>query len=128
MHLVIDTNIIVNALKSKGNSKAKQLLTDVLRQKHTVYISSEIFAEYKAVLSRKYLRINPIAAWGWLTVFRTMATMVEPKPSTAEQFEMQDEDDRKFFDLARSVNAKLVTRNIKHYPVHELVTSIDELY
>lgn len=41
---------------------------------------------------------------------------------------MGDEDDRVFFDVARCLNVKLVTRNLSHYPVHELRTSIDELY
>ena len=41
---------------------------------------------------------------------------------------MKDEDDRKFFDVARCLNVKLVTRNEKDYPVYELITDIEELY
>lgn len=41
---------------------------------------------------------------------------------------MKDEDDRVFFDVAKCLNIKLITRNYKHFPVDELVALIDELY
>lgn len=41
---------------------------------------------------------------------------------------MKDEDDRIFFDVAKCVGAKLITRNYTDYPVHELITLIDEMY
>ena len=56
------------------------------------------------------------------------ALWIEPLPTNAEEVEMGEEDDRVFFDVARCLNVKLVTRNLSHYPVHELRTSIDELY
>ncbi len=93
MLLVVDTNILVNAIKSPGikntdgsiiPSKSQRLFIDILDGKHKLCVSSDIMAEY--------------------------------------------EDDRVFFDVARCLNVKLVTRNLSHYPVHELRTSIDELY
>lgn len=33
----------------------------------------------------------------------------------------RDESDRKFFDVAKCLHAKLVTGNFKHYPVHSRV-------
>ena len=50
------------------------------------------------------------------------------KPSSKDYVEMRDEKDRVFFDVAKCINAKLITRNYKDYPTHELVTLIDELY
>ena len=41
---------------------------------------------------------------------------------------MKDEDDRKLFDVAISLNVKLVTRDEKDYPVYQLITDIEELY
>ena len=41
---------------------------------------------------------------------------------------MVDEDDRIFFDVARCLNVRLVTRNYRDYPIDELITLIDELY
>ena len=41
---------------------------------------------------------------------------------------MKDEDDRAFFDVAKCLKIRLITDNLKHYPVHELRTRIDELY
>lgn len=38
-----------------------------------------------------------------------------------------DEKDREFFDVAKCCRARLLTGNIKHYPVDELVTALEEL-
>ena len=87
MLLVIDTNILVNALKSHDDhAKSVQLMRDVFAGRHVVCVSSEIMKE------------------------------------------QMDEEDRIFFDTAKYLNARLVTRNYKHYPVHELVMLLDELY
>ena len=34
-----------------------------------------------------------------------------------------DEDDRKFYEVAKQVNAKLITGNLKHFPEDPLVTT-----
>lgn len=122
--LVIDTNILVAALKSP-TGKAYRLLDDVLNEKYDIICSEEIFHEYDEVLHREEfgfeeLYVNYILLW-----FRGHADFVTPLPSTES---MIDPDDRIFFDTAKVRNAKLVTFNLKHYPVHELRTSISELY
>lgn len=129
MLLVIDTNILVNALMSSNeNSKAMQLLDDVFAGKHTMVVSSMIMEEYADVLNRPHLGIpkeEVVYLLEWIDKF---AIHIEPLPTTQWEVEMRDEDDRVFFDTAKCLNARLVTRNYKHYPVHELVTLIDELY
>lgn len=40
---------------------------------------------------------------------------------------MPDEKDRVFFDVAKCCRARLLTGNMKHYPVDELVTAPEEL-
>lgn len=60
--------------------------------------------------------------------FRELRKRTSQSPMTEEEVEMRDEDDRIFFDVAKCANARLVTRNYKDYPVHELVTLIDEIY
>ncbi|MBR4513785.1 MAG: PIN domain-containing protein [Lachnospiraceae bacterium] len=137
MLLVIDTNIIVNAIKSpvepdeegnRGYSKSQQLIHDVLSGKHTMVVSTPIIAEYEDVLHRPYLKLNPILVEKFLAIIKVKAIWIEPLPTTQHEVEMSDEDDRIFFDVAKCLKIKLVTRNLKHYPVHELRTSIDELY
>lgn len=123
MRLVIDTNIIVSALLSE-DSKAFQLLSDVLDGKYIVLISEEIFKEYEDVLSRDKFGFDSDIINFLLNWFRENAVWVEVLESDAP---MKDEKDRVFYDLAKSCKARLVTGNIKHYPVDELVTALWEL-
>ena len=123
MQLVIDTNIIVSALLS-ADSNAFKVLSDALDGKYTVLISEEIFQEYQDVLHRDKFGfdekiINFLLAW-----FRENAIWIEVSRSNIP---MKDEKDRVFYDLAKSCKARLVTGNIKHYPVDELVTALWEL-
>ncbi len=137
MLLVVDTNILVNAIKSPGikntdgsiiPSKSQRLFIDILDGKHKLCVSSDIMAEYEDVLNRPQLNLSPVLVAKFLSIIRLKALWIEPLPTNAEEVEMGDEDDRVFFDVARCLNVKLVTRNLSHYPVHELRTSIDELY
>ncbi len=137
MLLVIDTNVIVSAIKSgikkdsNGNivyTKAYKLMKDVFNGKHKMVVSSEIIAEYEDVLHRPYLQLNQIKVDKFLSFIKYTAIWIEPLPTTQSQVEMKDEDDRVFFDVAKCLNIKLITDNLSHYPVHELRTKIDELY
>lgn len=137
MLLVIDTNIIVSAIKSPhiedlfGNTtltKPQKLMYDVLSGKHQMVISKAIYAEYDDVLHRTRLELNPILVDKFLGFIKTFSIWIEPLPTTPLEVEMGDEDDRIFFDVAKCLNIKLVTGNLKHYPIHELRTSVDELY
>ena len=129
MLLVVDTNIIVNAIKS-GNkeSKSRQLVRDIMIGKHTMCVSTAIMAEYADVLHRPQLQLNTILVDRFLSVITLNSFWNEPQPTNPEQIEMRDEDDRVFFDVAKCLNVPLVTRNYRDYPVHELITLIDELY
>ncbi len=128
--LVIDTNILVSAIRRQvhKNARTNRLLQDIFHGKYDIYVSSVIIKEYKDVLYRPQVLAKMFYRWYWFRWIKKHAIYIEPKPSTQEQVEMRDETDRAFFDLAKCVNAKLVTRNYKHYPVHELVTLIEELY
>jgi predicted nucleic acid-binding protein len=128
--IVIDTNILVNALRrgSDNRAKSRKLLKDVYMGRYCVYVSSEIEDEYVDVLSRPQLKVSRFKKAIWFAWMRTNAIYIEPRPSTQQQVQMKDEDDRIFFDVAKCVNAKLITRNVKDYPIHELITSISELY
>lgn len=123
MRLVIDTNIIVSALLS-SESRAFQLLSDILDGKYTILISEEIYQEYQDVLHRdKFCFDNEIICF-LLNWFKENAVWIQILETNTP---MLDEKDRVFYDLAKSCKAKLVTGNIKHYPVDELVTALWEL-
>lgn len=126
MLIVLDTNIIVSALKTPGG-KANLLLEKVLMGEYTVCISSAIMSEYREVLNRSYLDLDKYFVEYLLSWFVINGLWIEPLPSSNDSVPMKDESDRKFFDVAKCLRARLVTGNFKHYPVHELVTSLDEL-
>lgn len=127
--IVIDTNIIVNALKSvNDNSKSVRLIEDIFRGKYEIGLSSEIIKEYRDVLNRPRLGINSDDAEMIIKLLEKHAIIIEPNPSTKDRVDMRDEKDRIFFDVAKCLGAKLITRNYRDYPVHELITLIDELY
>lgn len=91
-------------------------------------VSTYIVDEYDEVLHRSALNIRRDNA-DWIVAWiRMNAFFIEPLVSTRDTVVMKDEKDRPFFDVAKCLNARLVTRNYKDYPVHELVTLIDELY
>ena len=127
--IVIDTNIIVNALKSrKEGTKSRQLIRDTMMGSYTMCVSSAILSEYDDVLHRSELSIKKENADWSLSWIRLNAFRIEPKETTEDEVEMRDEKDRPFFDVAKCLNAKLITRNYKDFPVHELVTLIDDIY
>ena len=129
MLLVVDTNIIVNALLSRNEgAKSLKLMDDIYNGVHRMCVSSAIMDEYRDVLSRPQFHIPPEICDELIRWIDDNALHIEPLPTTQHEVEMNDEDDRVFFDTAKCVHARLVTRNYKHYPVHELVTLIDELY
>ena len=123
MQLVIDTNIIVSALLS-ADSNAFKVLSDALDGKYTVLISEEIFQEYQDVLHREKFGFDEEIISFLLEWFKENAIWIEISKSNIP---MKDEKDRVFYDLAKSCKARLVTGNIKHYPVDELVTALWEL-
>ena len=129
MLIVVDTNILVNAIKSTNvGAKSALLVEDILNGNYQMCISSAIMSEYEDVLHRQLLQLDRRLVDWLLAWIRLNAVWIEPNPSDTTRFSMRDEDDRIFFDVARCLNAKLVTRNYKDYPVHELITLIDELY
>lgn len=123
MQLVIDTNIIVSALLS-ADSNAFKVLSDALDGKYTVLISEEIFQEYQDVLHHEKFGFDEEIFSFLLEWFKENAIWIEISKSNIP---MKDEKDRVFYDLAKSCKARLVTGNIKHYPVDELVTALWEL-
>lgn len=137
MLLVIDTNIIVSAIKtpvrydSLGNkvySKPQKLMYDVLDGNHKMVVSKAVIEEYEDVLHRPELKLNVLLVEKFLAIIKISSLWIEPLPTNNSQVKMIDEDDRIFFDLARCLKIKLITDNIKHYPVHELRCTLDELY
>jgi len=110
--VVLDTNILVSALLTPSGNPAKVyklFLTGIL----ALAYSEEILMEYRDVLHRPRLRIPAEDADTVLDVIRQYGEQVEPIPSIDP---MADEDDRIFYDTAKSAGAYLITGNKRHFP------------
>ena len=85
MQIVIDTNIIVNALKSKdNNAKSVRLMQDVFRGKYEIGVSADIIREYREVLHRPHLKIDYDDAEKIIFLIEKHSIYIKPKPSTVE--------------------------------------------
>ena len=120
--VVLDTNILVSALMSPSGNPAKIYKMFFSGALVLVY-SESILTEYKDVLYRPYLRIFSEDVDMVLDAVRLRGEYVETIPST---FPMADEDDRIFYDAARSGGAYLVTGNTRHYPKETFILTPTE--
>jgi len=109
---VLDTNVIVSALLSPSGNPAKihRMFLDRLL---SIAYSEKILAEYLDVLRRPRLHISVGEADRVIDAIRQLGEKVTPIPS---KIYMIDEDDRIFYDAAKSAEAYLITGNTRHYP------------
>jgi putative PIN family toxin of toxin-antitoxin system len=117
--IVLDTNVVVSAfLTPSGNPAAvlKLAASGDLQICH----NSQLFAEYREVLSRPKLKIDPEDSSGLLDILFLVGLSITPKTST---FPMIDEKDRMFYDTAKECDAVLVTGNKKHYPEEAFIVT-----
>ena len=112
IRIVLDTNILVSALLSPLGHPAKVYKMFLTGNLKLVY-SPDILAEYNDVLFRPRLRIPAEEAEKVLEAIREYGERIEATPSIHS---IIDEDDRVFYDTAKSAGAYLVTGNKKHYP------------
>jgi putative PIN family toxin of toxin-antitoxin system len=120
--VVLDTNILVSALiNEKG--KPRKILNLFYDKEILVYYSDNIIEEYKDVLSRKELGINPEKVGKVINAIRKIGLRVEPLESV---FDMPDESDRIFYDTAKPTGSWLITGNTKHYPAENFVITISD--
>jgi putative PIN family toxin of toxin-antitoxin system len=109
---VLDMNVLVSALLSPLGNPAKiyrMFLTGTL----DLVVSEVILEEYGDVLHRPRLNIPADDADTVLAAIRQYAEIVRPAPSDDV---MSDEDDRVFYDAAKTADVYLITGNTKHFP------------
>ena len=113
LRLVVDTNIIVSAaLKPDGLQRTVLLLA--MTKPASLYVTQEIIAEYRDVLSRAELKIRKGLRQQLLQLIQNHAHQV--KSSRPLQV-TSDPDDNKFLECADAARADyLVTGNQRHFP------------
>ena len=120
--IVIDTNVFVSALLTPNGNCAKIANAISDEEIHFCY-NDRILFEYKYIFSKDKFNfeiekqnkiINQIIKWGHI---------VEPFISNIP---LPDENDRIFYDTAKTVNAILITGNKKHYPKENFIKTPTE--
>jgi len=120
-NVVVDTNVIVSGFISLTGNPA--IITDMIRDRDEriqVCYNEKIWEEYTNVLSRPKFNFDTKKVDELLQAVEKYGLFHEPPKST---FQMIDEKDRCFYDVAVYFSAKLITGNMKHYPVEEFVLS-----
>ena len=120
--VVLDTNILVSALMTPSGNPASVYRMFISREIVLVY-SEEIMREYEDVLYRPRLKISAEDAYTILKAIQQYGELVAPPPSTEA---LADEDDRVFYDAARTVGAYLITGNTRHYPPSSFILTPKE--
>lgn len=128
--VVIDTNILVSALLSPAGSPAK-VFDHVLNGNVVMCYDSRIIAEYKEVLMRPKFYFDKKAVRQVINFIVHSGISIVPLP-ILDSFE--DEDDKKFYEIAKTTTAYLVTGNAKHFPnesgimgPHEFLSIVDNV-
>ena len=113
INIVLDTNVIISAVISSEGNPAKIIKLVASNENMQLYYSSNIFAEYKRVLSYERLNFSHEKQTRAINLIEKYGISIQPEISTMP---LPDESDRIFYDTAKEVNAYLITGNLKHYP------------
>jgi len=114
VRLVVDTNVVVSALRTP-TGVAAAVLSRVRSGEHLVCFDGRILAEYRDVLARPRLGIPAAAAAALLADLERRGLLVADVPAAA--FTLPDADDQPFLDVAVAANADaIVTGNARHFP------------
>jgi putative PIN family toxin of toxin-antitoxin system len=112
LRAVLDTNILVSALWSAEGTPAKiieMIFADILLPCHDF----RILREYRIVLGRPKFGFHHAGVEDLLAEISGRGLSVTV---AASNIALPDESDRKFYDVAKSCEAFLVTGNLKHFP------------
>ena len=94
---------------------------------YDVVASEEIIREYDEVLHRAKFGFDDNDTQFIIEWFRENALFVEVDACQYLPDNVMDKKDLPFYVTAKATNSRLVTGNIKHYPVEEMRTMIWEL-
>jgi len=122
LKVVLDTNVVVSGLMSPNGNPA-QILNLVTDEKLKICYSSEIMLEYIDVLSRPQFKFDSEDRSSFLQGVKQFGLLSSPLTSIIP---LPDEDDRYFYDVAKSCDAILITGNIKHYPLEPFIVTPTE--
>ena len=122
-YAVIDTNVIVSSML-KNQSTPGQIIRLVTQNTIIPLLNEEILQEYIEVITRNRFHFSKTLIENTISLIKSKAIYLQ-REQTLEQF--IDKEDIVFFEIvlsARStMDAYLITGNIKHYPIRSYVVT-----
>jgi putative PIN family toxin of toxin-antitoxin system len=122
-YAVIDTNVIVSSML-KHDSIPGKILDYVFNKTIVPLVDSEILNEYSEVLLRNKFGFNNEDIQNLINILKKNSITIEREQSLEEFI---DEDDIVFYEIVMSarntMDAFLITGNIKHYPIKNYVVT-----
>ena len=122
-YAVIDTNVIVSSML-KHDSIPGEILDLVISKTIVPLLNKEIIEEYEDVLKRNKFGFDNAEVDNLIANLKTNSIFLE-REQTLEEF--IDEDDIVFYEIVMSarhtMDAFLITGNIKHYPIRNYVVT-----
>lgn len=126
-YAVIDTNVIVSSML-KHDSIPGEIMDFVISKTIVPLLNKEIIDEYEDVLKRNKFGFDNDQVDNFIENIKANSIFLE-REQTIEQF--IDEDDIVFYEIVLSarhtMDAFLITGNIKHYPVRNYVVTPKEM-
>jgi len=119
MLVVIDTNVLVSAFWSKNGTPAK-ILDLLLNGRLKLCYDHRILMEYRTVLQRPRFGFSDIEVETVMQILEATGHSVVPVPLDTD---FHDETDKKFYEVAKFCDAKLITGNLKHFPQETNIVS-----
>lgn len=113
MNVVLDTNILVSAAWSPGKT-ASDILSAAFSGQFSIYYDLRIIEEYFRVMHYPKFGFEDWEIDAVLVPIVKYGIVIAANPIPDVVF--TDESDRKFYEVAKTANAILVTGNLKHYP------------
>ena len=126
-YAVIDTNVIVSSML-KADSIPGLIINYVESNVIIPLLSEEIIDEYIEVLTRNKFEIAHDKVMEMISIIKSKGIILK-REQTLEEF--VDKDDIVFFEIVMSarqtMDAYLVTGNMKHYPIRSYVVTPREI-
>lgn len=119
MNIVLDTNVLVSSLWSKDGN-CSTIMSKVLNHDFILVYNQEILQEYETVLKRPKFNFSKEEVFFIIDFIRQEGFSIVAN-STSVNF--IDEADRKFYEVAKTMNCILVTGNLKHFPAEKNIIS-----
>jgi putative PIN family toxin of toxin-antitoxin system len=124
MKIVLDTNIIVSSFLNPQGLPG-EIVSLVLTKKLIVCYDNKILAEYTRVLTRSKFNFDVELVNDFLEFVKSDGEYIVAE---SQAIPFTDEDDKMFYDVYKSSEAKyIITGNTKHYPREKNIISPREL-